>query len=45
MHKPNKLIEYSRELKKVREEHPRLPYWSAKIVAQDHMKLSKKKRD
>jgi hypothetical protein len=41
----NKLKDYNKELAKVKKEHPRLPIWSAKIVASDHNKLSRKKRD
>ena len=41
----NKLMQYNAELKKVREEHDRLPFWAAKIVAEDHVRMPKKKRD
>ena len=40
-----KLKDFQKEYRKVRKEHPRLPAWGAKIVASDHIKLSKKKRD
>jgi len=41
----NKLADFNKELAKVRKEHKRLPVWAAKVVAEDHVKLPKKKRD
>jgi hypothetical protein len=40
-----KLQDYNRELAKVKKEHPRLPGFYAGVVASDHMKIGKRKRD
>ena len=41
----NKLLDFNKEFAKVKKEHPRLPGYYARVVASDHVRLPKKKRD